>query len=329
MAFAVRRILVPTDFSSCAQTALAQKISLAHQYGAELHLLHVMSSHDEDPYSLVYQVSDRDALYRQQHELCAGKLAELLSVEAATGLVTHRHLRRAFSIAPAIMELVEEKNIDCVVIGGHGRRGVRRFLLGSVAEEVVRLAPCPVLTVREQPLPDGPPPRDFADLSRILVPVDFSEHSRTALGTAKELAATGTRLELVHVVEIPVFPNYYDVLNNPGQEYAFPQIALKVEETIARFVQDTPGPDVECEITVLEGAAANNITDHAAQAGADLIVIATHGLTGFLHLLLGSVTEKVVRSAPCPVLTLKSQPRAAVTIAATELSTMEPAPAAG
>jgi len=299
MSLKIRKVLVPTDFSSCAHAALAQGVAMAEQLGAELHLLHVMLSHDEDPYSLVYQVAEREEIYRQQEELCTDKMKELAAAEAG-GLQVHRHLRRAFSVAPAILEVTGEQGIDFLVLGGHGRRGLRRFLLGSVAEEVVRLAPCPVLTVREQGEPVA-----FDRLGRVLVPVDFSEHSRVALRAAKDLATRDTVLELVHVVEIPVYPHYYDVLHDPSQEYAFPQVAVKVEDGIARFAQAAGGPEVASQVKVLEGPAAASITEYAERVGADLIVIATHGLSGLKHLLLGSVTEKVVRSAKCPVLTLK------------------------
>ncbi len=300
MALPFDRILVPTDFSECARSALAQAISLARQHRAELHFLHVMLSHDEDPYSLVYQVSDQNEAYRQQQDLCAAKLEQLLGEQPVADVAVHQHLRRAFSVAPAILDFAAEQAIDFVVMGAHGRRGWRRFLLGSVAEEVVRLAPSPVLTVRQDSRP-----LDFTDLGRIAVPIDFSEPSRQAFKTAQALATAGSELELVHVVQLPVFPHYYDVLHDPSQEYAFPQIALKVEEAAARFVRQTGESEISCRVQVLEGAVAASIAEYAARADVDLVVIATHGLSGLKHLLLGSVTEKVVRSVARPVLTVK------------------------
>lgn len=300
MGLSIDKILVPTDFSECARAALEQAVSLARQHRAELHFLHVMMSHDEDPYSLVYQVSDRNEVYRQQQELCAVQLERILGRQPAEGLHLEQHLRRAFSVAPAILDFAAEEGVDFLVMGAHGRRGWRRFLLGSVAEEVVRLAPCPVLTVRQDSRP-----LDFTHLGRIAVPIDFSEHSRAALRTAKELATGDSELELLHVVQLPLFPHYYDVLHDPAQEYAFPQIALKVEEAMGRFIDRTGGPEVSCRLRVLEGEVAASITDYSASSDVDLIVIATHGLSGLQHLLLGSVAEKVVRSSVRPVLTVK------------------------
>lgn len=76
-------------------------------------------------------------------------MQELLRDQPTEGLRVYRHLTRAFSVAPAVLEFAAEEGIDFLVIGGHGRRGWRRFLLGSVAEEIVRLASSPVLLVRE------------------------------------------------------------------------------------------------------------------------------------------------------------------------------------
>lgn len=307
MALEISKILVPTDFSNCARAAFTQGLALARQHRAELHLLHVMMSHDEDPYSLVYQVSDQSTILQQQEELCRSTMEVLIDKHDTEGLEVHRHLRRAFAAAPAILDFVAEQGVDLLVIGGHGRRGLRRFLLGSVAEEVVRLAPCPVLTVRE-----ASQPLDFSSLGRIVVPVDFSAHSRLAFELARDLATAGSRLELVHVVELPVYPHYYDILHDQSQEFAFPQIAVKVEEALARFVAEAGGPEVECRAKVLEGPPAASLAEYVSSSGADLLVIATHGLTGLRHLLLGSVTEKLVRSVTCPVLTLKGTGPSAV-----------------
>lgn len=301
MPLKIDRILVPTDFSPCAGTALAQGLALARQHGATLCFLHVMMSHDEDPYSLVYQVADRHAIHQQQSELCRATMRELLEEHDTAGVEVEERRSRAFAIAPTILDTIETLDIDLVVMGAHGRRGLRRLLLGSIAEEVVRLAPCPVLTVREGSETVRVPP------ARIVVPVDFSPHSKRALGIAKRMAEVGTRLDLVHVVENPILPHAYDPQPGDAERFTFPVIARRVEEAIAGWLADLGGSEVVCQIEVLEGRAADAITDYAERSDADLIVIATHGLTGINRLFLGSVSERVVRMANCPVLTLKDQ----------------------
>lgn len=294
----VNNILVPTDFSACAQTALAMALDLAREHGAEIHLVHVMMSFDEDPYSLVYQLPDRHQMYTQQEEACRAQMEEVLADSNSEGVTVHRHFPRSLPTAPALVEFAQDHNIDLILMGGHGRRGWRRFLLGSVAEEVVRLAPCPVLTVRERTST-----RTDLGNGRILVPVDFSEHSKHALEAARALLGPKGTLHVVHVVEHPVYPEYYDP--TAGQ-ILFPQMVPRIETAISNLVAGVLGETGLWELQILEGRAAETITQEAEDCGADLIVIATHGLTGLEHLLLGSVSEKVVRGAGCPVLTLKT-----------------------
>ena len=299
MSIELRKILVPTDFSECARVALAQALDLARQHGAEVHFLHVMMAYEEDPYSLIYQVTDRHAILQQQQELCQRSMQDILEAENTDGLEIVEHRLRAFSVAPKILECATEMEADLIVIGAHGRRGIRRLLLGSIAEEVVRTARCPVLTVREGAQDLRMPPR------KIVVPVDLSERGRSALEIARKLAATNTRIDLVHVVEDPIVPLAYQPAHEQAERYGFPQIAPRVEEAIAELAKNSAGPRVVSQIEVLEGRPAEAIVDYAESTGADLIVLTSHGFTGLDRLLLGSVCEEVVRLAGSPVLVLK------------------------
>ena len=185
-------------------------------------------------------------------------------------------------------------------MGGHGRRGLRRFVLGSVAEEVVRLARCPVLTVREQDPPRPP------GIRRIVAPVDFSAHGEAAYKAALRVAeAHGAELEVLHVIEAPVYRQYHEP---PSETASSTSIVQRARRSLERFVLDVEEPAVPTRMRAVEGIAAASITAYAAKSDADLIVIATHGLTGLEHFLLGSIAEKVVRTAVCPVLTLKGPP---------------------
>ena len=299
MSIELRKILVPTDFSDCARAALSHALSLARQHGAEVHFLHVMVAYEEDPYSMVYQVTDRHTILQQQRDLCSRSMQEILAREDTTGLKVVEHRQRSFVVAPRILETATDLDVDLIVMGGHGRRGLRRLLLGSVAEEVVRTASCPVLTVREGGGDLRMPPR------RIVVPLDLSQRGRPALETARRLAATETRIDLVHVVERPSVPLAYQPAREQAESYGFPRIAPRVEEAIAELAAQCAGPNVVSQIGVLEGRPADAIVDYAENSGADLIVLASHGFTGVDRLLIGSVAEQVVRSAGCPVLVLK------------------------
>jgi len=186
-------------------------------------------------------------------------------------------------------------------MGTHGRRGIEHLLLGSAAEEVVRLADCPVFTIRESK--EIKPIKLF---ERILVPIDFSDHSKKALAYAKEIADSyDANLQLLHVIEDTIHPAY----SLSGKSSIFdlvPGIEEDSRRKMEEMVLEAGMAKEKTEQIVIGGQAANDIIEFAKDNTSDLVVIATHGLSGIEHLLLGSVTEKVVRMAPCPVFTVKS-----------------------
>lgn len=148
-------------------------------------------------------------------------------------------------------------------------------------------------------------------ISRILVPIDFSEDSLHALSYAEDLAAAfGAELLVLHVIE----PIYYAT---PADMYVTsPNISMLIDEqrTVAEQELRRLAADLEARgrthRTLLKtGTPAQVIVDAATAAGADLIVMATHGRSGLAHILLGSVAEKIVRHAACPVLTIRRPAR--------------------
>jgi nucleotide-binding universal stress UspA family protein len=301
----VKKILMPTDFSECSNAALDHALFLAEHHEAELDFLHVVVLHDVDPDDLGAGFPANGEIYRRLQELASGEMKELLAGRPEH-LKIREAQRRAVAAAPAIVEYGVEESVDLIVMGAHGRRGFRRFLLGSVAEEVVRLAPCAVMTLRGTG--ERPAVHQFR---KILVPYDFSEHSKTALREARDLAKSyGGRLYLLHVIEPVMEPHPYVPLHYRSEAFELPQLVARVKEDLGPIVEDVLGADVECETEVLEGNPAWRIAEHAESIAADLVVITTHGRTGLSRFFLGSVTEKVVRSAGCPVLTLKVEAEA-------------------
>ena len=148
MAPTLNRILVPTDFSETADAALAYAKELATKFGASLHLLHVFT----DPYAIaagspeVYAAIPAGAHERALEEV-RERLLERLDANEEVRFRGSRGVVRGL-IAPRIVEYAKSQDIDLIIMGTHGRRGVVHLLLGSVAEHVVRTAICPVLTVR-------------------------------------------------------------------------------------------------------------------------------------------------------------------------------------
>lgn len=296
----IERILCPTDFSPCASHALPHALRLAREYGAELHLYHAVVLHETEPADATYGLPDLEGLYEAIQEQTAAQLRETVPEDA--GITTARAQVRATSPARGILEYAEEREIDLIVMGTHGRRGLRRLLLGSVAEEVVRLAPCPVLTVPENEDSGHEP----GVARNIVVPLDFSEHARLALAHAKALAAmNNARVHLLHVIENSVYPDFYPPVWPSGgaSDEGLREESLARLREAARILEEA---GVGTETGVRAGRPATEIVEFTAEQGADLIIIASHGLTGLQYMLLGSVAEHVVRGARSPVLTLKA-----------------------
>jgi nucleotide-binding universal stress UspA family protein len=297
----IERILFPTDFSEGAERALDAAIALAGDFDAELHLLHAVVLHADDPNDPAHHFPDAEEIRNRLEQTAEDRMASGLEARSAGNLRVRRHQRRGISVAPVILEQAGEIDADLIVMSTHGRRGIESILLGSVTEEVVRMAECPVLTIRSD-RQDSTYPGSVP----LLVPVDFSEHSRGALMLARELAARyGSGVQVLHVFERPVHPDIY-LGGMPLDSPDFHTVETSLREALATFVGETAGPDVPCTLHVVDGRAVSSILEFAERNDTGLIVIATHGLTGLAHVLLGSVSEKIVRRAECPVLTVRA-----------------------
>ena len=298
----IKRILYPTDFSKCATHALPHTLHLAERHAAELHLLHAVVLHDADPDSAIHRLPNMEELYQLLEEHADQEMESTVR-ERGKNLSVKRAQVRGISAAGAILDYAADNDIDLIVMGTHGRRGLRRLLLGSVAEEVVRLAPCPVLTVPEREMRAG---LAADSVTQIVVPVDFSQHAHLAIAYARSLATLyKAQLHLMHVVDEVVYPDFYPPVMPAGtaqNDDLRQQSETRLRDLAAKF--ETSG--VRANVYVRSGRAAPAIAAFAEQLAADLIVIASHGLTGIRHMLLGSVTEQVVRRATCSTLTVKS-----------------------
>lgn len=293
----VRKILHPTDFSPPAQEALPHALFLAERFGAELHVLHASALHPEgETGGASPSPSGADP-----------EMERLLAPYRRRGVSVVEVTRVGLYAAPIVLDYAREQDVDLIVMGLHGRRGKEVPFLGSVADEVLRLAPCPMLSLRQ-----GAPPPEATE--RILVPVDFSAHSLLALAHGKELAALhGASIVLLHVVERRSYPAFYGApvdLSVPG---SVPELVPRAEAALGRFFDEPPGPAVPFETRVASGRPASEILTTAATEEVDLIVLATHGLTGLRNLLFGSTAEEVVRRAGCPVFTVRSFGKSLIT----------------
>lgn len=272
----LRRILVPTDEAPCADRAFAHAAFLAERHGAELHVLRVLPVTGTEP--------------GRPHQR---------PVPGGVRLV--ETTRQALDVADEIVRTAGD--VDLVVMGTHGRRGVARVAVGSTTERVMRAADCPVLAVgldAERSVP--------ASVERVLVPVDFSDSSGPALAVADGLAAVyGARVDALHAAYVPDLPDVYGLGLYSAATY--PDVVSNARRALPGLVREHVAPDRVGEVTVRVGPPGPTILEEAERLGSGLLVVPTHGRTGLDRLAFGSVAEQVLRRAPCAVFAMRSYGR--------------------
>jgi nucleotide-binding universal stress UspA family protein len=292
---AFQKILCPVDFSPGSQRAVAAAIGLANERDAELVLFHswylppspmVFASAIAYPPDLVQQLRDDAQRGLEAAVADAAKLgARRISSKLGTGVPWQQ----------IVDTVAADPTFDLIVIGSHGRTGLARVMLGSVAELVVRHAPCPVLTVRGES-------RSFG---HVLCPVDFSPWSRVAVDLAAELVHPGgAGITLLHVLESPVafgelrpLELYRDLDRHATELLERWAKELTAKVTVPVRQQRRAGHAGPQLLAALDGDPTF-----------DLVVMGSHGRTGIKRLALGSIAEKIVRHAHCPVLVAHCHP---------------------
>jgi nucleotide-binding universal stress UspA family protein len=282
----LNRILYACDFSPCALRALPVAAELSRRSGATLHVVYVDVLYGDLGGEMPFPAAPLDALRRHLDAYVKTELGD-------TRLDTQVVVTRELAAAPALMRYADEHEIDLIVMGTHGRRGFRHLLLGSVAEELIRRAPCSVMTVREDSAASVLP-------SSILVPADFTDRSLESIRLAKKVAAAfGARVELMHVMKDAPRPAFYE------QNDAVP---VDKEAELRSLYAQANGPGNGFAVKIRQGRVGEEIVREAREEGIDLIVMTTHEPRGIEHLLSGSVAVQVSRNAPCPVLVYKERP---------------------
>jgi nucleotide-binding universal stress UspA family protein len=297
-----QHILCPTDLSDASRPALRYGAAIAAWYDAQLTVLHVVPTFDAiqippgalgETVQLVYPATHAEvvAMLQQQAE-ATGATAVNPALEAKSGDATEVIVGRALAL-PA----------DLVVMGTHGRSGFNRLLYGSIAEQVLHRASCPVLAVP----PHAPATADVT-FKRVVCALDFSPASLQAVGFALDLArqANGA-LTVLHAVEwLPEEePRVHTHFNVPEyRQHLIDDARARIMELIA----DESQTWCAIEPVVTAGRAYREILRVAKERGADLIVMGTQGRGGIGLALAGSATQQVVRGAACPVLTVRGAP---------------------
>jgi nucleotide-binding universal stress UspA family protein len=299
----LKRILCPVDFSEHSGHALIHAATLARRYDAALTVQYVSSvrlpaaalGHGIGPSgaeTILMSAVDADEL-----------LGDLRAFAAATNIgelgVDYRVTQG--EVVRTILAEAVALGADLIVMGTHGRSGFERLVLGSVAEKVLRKAPCSILLV--PPRSSAPPaPRLF---ERIVVATDFSAAAVHAMDYALSLAReTDARLTVVHVVDMPDTTGAWVT---SGEEVA--AVAREIAASARRQLADAvPGSAREwCRATerLETGRPYQAILKVAEEEQAGLIVLGAHGHGVIDRMFFGSTAQHVVRAAACPVLTVR------------------------
>jgi nucleotide-binding universal stress UspA family protein len=298
-----KHILVATDLSPASDAALSQAAELARSTGAKVTVCHV-APNIVATNMLFPQFSGQAALGGLEIEERAREavLDKIKSIPGWEGKVTV--VVAMGEAASEIARASESAGADLVIVGSHGRTGLARTLVGSVAERVVRSVHCPVLVARESPA-SGP----------VLAATDLSPPAQEAVIAAAAMAkARGAELACIHALDMPIDTVGYGYLAPFGVFSMPPDPAGR--ESLRDAAQATLKAALElahvkATAMVHEGRPAPEIVRAATDLGASLVVVATNGRTGLARIALGSVAESVVRHAPCSVLAVRTSGTAA------------------
>lgn len=281
---AIKNVLCPVDFFPASQRALEYSVALARNYGATLHILHVVSPILPTSYEFSVNTADFVREFEEQAIARIGKMegdARSAGIEAQTAV-------RTGDIDEELKGAISASGADIVVMGTHGRRGFERWFLGSVTERLLRHCSVPVLVLSDTGTDMKVPP----DVEKVLVTTDFSEGTNEAMSWALAIAQEApAEVTLMHVVQQPAeragdVEGLADIL----EEHLSSMVPAEVRNWC------TVGSRVEI------GTPYQKILSILEESDVDLLVMNIHGKGMLSRALMGTTAERVIRGADCPVL---------------------------
>lgn len=292
-------ILAATDFSVNSAGAADWAEQIARARGARLVLCHAVP-----PVPPATAAPEFIALPPEVFEQEEQRAREFLDGEAAKRRSADLTVETRIRVGPAsqtIVEMAAEEKADLLVVGTRGRTGLERTFLGSVAARCIREAACPVFSV---------PPHERENLRpihRLLVPTDFSDDAKLAVDVALKLlgpVSAEMKLTLLHVWRTPI-------IFSPWSSFPMPDLERGASEEAKKRLEEVAAPlraeGYEVDTKERSGEPADEIDRVAGEVGADVIAMGTHGRSGLSRVFLGSVAERTLPTAPCPVLTVHSE----------------------
>lgn len=287
-------IMLTLDGSTFAEQAIPHALGRL-KAGDELLLLHVVEP--------APSLRAPDSIFVDVDVTASQDYLQRIASRIADRWVKVRTELRVGSAREEILATAARENVSLLVLASHGRQGLTRWLLGSVAESVARKAPCPVWLVRCQILPEytlnQPWGEPLPAVSRVLVPLDTAEQSHDALDYIRaNLDRTEVTLQLLSATGIAWL----------GQTDVCGEMLAEIRAVLEQQAVDLRQEGWRVEVSLDPGSPAEAILDTTDDWRADLIVMASHTRTGPQRWFLGSVTERVVRHAHCPVVVVKAAP---------------------
>lgn len=294
----IERILCPVDFSEFSAKAYDYAYSLARHYQAKLFLEHVIPPVGAAYPRYVLPDGALATIYWNLTGDAEKRLQEMVEKRPSDGFQSEFVVHKGF-VPETILTLAEEKSVDLIVMGTHGRRGWDRLMMGSVTESVLRKARCPVLSVRKpaHDFVDPNQPHDVVHLRKVLFCTDFSVNSSVALEYALSLVQEyQAELTVLHVLE----------------EFPATDFSARTQEIEGRLREPIPPNALDwCTVKarVRAGKPYQEIIQLALEDQTDLIVLGVQGRSALDLAVFGSTTYRVIQLGPCPVLAVHMEPK--------------------
>lgn len=296
-----KKIACMTDMSDFSNLTLVYGSKLAREFDARLYAGHVIGL----PAVATYYGYTGEERSGKASRKIIDEVTETFDKLMSGSLVDWEPLITIGHVSDEIVRLSREKDVDLVITATHGRSGLKRFLLGSVTERLMRTLPCPLFIVGGSEEKFQRLTQEDLKFSRILVGCDFSPDSQAAfqygLSIAQEFEA---ELHLVHVIEPPVYVG----LDMPGPAISSVNMETlrdKLNTKLSLLVPKEARHWCQPRISLLEGFAHEVLTRYAGHNNIDLVVLGARGYSLVEKLFIGSTTDRVVRRTPCPVLSVR------------------------
>lgn len=275
----IRKIMVPTDFSETSSEALDHAAQLAAATNAELLLVHVLPPNHyyfEPPEPFVLPIGEEEV--RKTAETKLREIATDIRMKYAANVRTKcMHGKISFEL----IDLIEEEKTDLVMMGTHGAKGLEEILIGSNAQHLVSLAPCPVITFHKEKRRPG--------FSNIVLPVDRSRHSREKVGVAIQLALTcHSKIHILGLLDSEEEGEYEKL------QVVLDQVQMAITKAEIPYTRHTVKGD----------NIANEAMKYADSTNADLILILTEDESVIGRIDLGPLSKHIVNHSAIPVMSL-------------------------